>query len=135
MSKRVTCKRVECKRVTCKRVTCKMYMYMYMYMYMCLHLHLSLSLSFSLSLGRTKSETGCSSVVPDQAELAFLLRPSHRRWITKPCLGARFRATAVREHSHIASTTESASRHTEAVSLFTGPATDRNGSVPAYWEQ
>ena len=36
----------------------------------------------------------------------------------------RFRATAViREHSHNASTTESASWHTDAVSLFTGPVT------------
>ena len=68
--------------------------------------------------------------------LAFQLQPSHRRWIAKPCLGARFRATAViREHSHIASTTESASKHTDAVTLFTGPATDWIGSVPAYWEQ
>ena len=52
------------------------------------------------------------------SELAFQLRPSYRRWIAKPCLGARFRATAViREHAHIASTTESASWHTDAVSL------------------
>ena len=64
------------------------------------------------------------------------LRPSHRRWIAQPCPDARFRATAViREHSHIASTTESASWHTDAVSLFTGPATDWIGSVPACWEQ
>ena len=70
------------------------------------------------------------------SELAFQLRSSYRRWIAKPCLGARFRATAViREHAHIASTTESASWHTDAVSLFTGPATDWIGSVPAYWDQ
>ena len=33
------------------------------------------------------------------------------------------------------STTESASWHTDAGSLFTGPATEWFGSVPAYWEQ
>ena len=41
----------------------------------------------------------------------------------------------IREHSHIASTTESASKQTNAVSIFTGPATEWIGSVPAYWEQ
>ena len=33
------------------------------------------------------------------------------------------------------SASESASWHTDAVSLFTEPATDWIGSVPAYWEQ
>ena len=45
-----------------------------------------------------------------ESELVSQLRPSYRRWVAKPCLDARFRATAaIREHSHIASTTESAS--------------------------
>ena len=53
-----------------------------------------------------------------------------------PALDARFRATAAfREQPHFASTTVSASWHTDAVSLFTEPATDWIGSVPAYWEQ
>ena len=90
------------------------------------------------------SHGGCSLAPVSQnhaeqevdSELAFQLRPSYRRWIAKPCLGARFRSTAViREHAHIASTTESASWHTDAVSLSYGSATERSGSVPAYWDQ
>ena len=71
-----------------------------------------------------------------ESELVSQLRPSYRRWIAKPCLDARFRATAViREQPHFASTTESASWHTDAVCHFNGSATERSDSVPADWDQ
>ena len=71
-----------------------------------------------------------------ESELVFQLRPSHRRWIANPCLGARFRATAViREQPPPASTTGSADWYTHAVSLFTGPATWWIATVPACWER
>ena len=65
------------------------------------------------------------------------IRSSRRERIAKQCLGARFRARSavIFERSPLASTTESASRQTDAVSLFTRPATEWFGSVPAYWEQ
>ena len=69
------------------------------------------------------------------SELVSQLWASRRRWIAKPCLGAHFRArtAAIREQPHTASTTGSADRHTDAVSLFTGPAIGCIGPVPAYW--
>ena len=39
------------------------------------------------------------------------------------------------ERSHIASTTGSADRHTDAVRFSTGPATEWIGPIPVYWEQ
>ena len=69
--------------------------------------------------------------------LVSQLRSSRRRWIAKPCLGARFRASTavIREGSHNASTTASSNRHTDAVSFSTGPAAQWIGPVPAYWDQ
>ena len=77
------------------------------------------------------------SKVVDSGLVSQLLS-SRRRWIAKICLGARLRATTavICERSHIASTTASANRYTDATSFFfTGPATGGIETVPAYWER
>ena len=73
-----------------------------------------------------------------ESELVSQLRASHRRCIAKPCLGARCRArtAVIREQPHIASTTGSADRYTDAVSFSSSePATECIGTVPAFLER